>query len=44
MAEAHMHLTDRGDLVRSRSELLIANLLHAHGIDYAYEQPLAISD
>lgn len=35
-----IHRTERGDLVRSKSELVIADKLHARGIDYAYEQPL----
>lgn len=39
-----IHLTDKGDLVRSKSELIIANRLHAMGISYAYEQPLVAPD
>ena len=39
-----IHRTERGDLVRSKSELVIADKLHARGIDYAYEQPLVFSD
>lgn len=34
-----VHRTDRGELVRSRSELLIANLLHQLGLGYDYEAP-----
>jgi energy-coupling factor transporter ATP-binding protein EcfA2 len=37
-----IHRTERGDLVRSKSELVIANMLHARGIEYAYEQPLVL--
>ena len=39
-----IHRTERGDLVRSKSELVIADKLHARGIDYAYEQPLSLGD
>lgn len=38
-----IHRTERGDLVRSKSELVIADKLHSRGIEYAYEQPLALS-
>lgn len=37
-----IHRTERGDLVRSKSELVIADKLHARGLAYAYEQPLAL--
>jgi hypothetical protein len=37
-----IHRTERGDLVRSKSELVIADKLHARGIDYVYEQPLVL--
>jgi hypothetical protein len=39
-----IHRTERGDLVRSKSELVIADKLHARGIDYAYERPLILAD
>lgn len=39
-AEHLIHRTARGELVRSKSEVVIANLLHAAGIDYRYERPL----
>ncbi|KAB1160100.1 AAA family ATPase [Micromonospora sp. AMSO12t] len=39
-AEHLIHRTVRGELVRSKSEVVIANLLHAAGIDYRYERPL----
>lgn len=35
-----IHRTERGDLVRSKSELVIADKLFGRGIEYAYEQPL----
>ena len=38
-----VHRTERGELVRSKSELVIADKLHARGIDYQYEQPLPLS-
>lgn len=37
-----IHRTERGDLVRSKSELVIADKLFARRIDYAYEQPLVL--
>ena len=37
-----IHRTVRGEAVRSKSEVIIANLLHANGIDYRYEEPLEI--
>lgn len=43
LEDSLIHRTERGDLVRSKSELVIADKLYAAGIDYAYEQPLALS-
>ena len=37
-----IHHTSRGEAVRSKSEVIIANLLHAKNIDYHYEHPLEI--
>lgn len=37
-----IHRTERGDLVRSKSEIVIADKLFARGVDYAYEQPLIL--
>lgn len=34
-----IHRTVRGELVRSKSEVIIANLLDGLGLPYAYEQP-----
>ncbi len=39
-AEHLVHRTVRGELVRSKSELVIANYLHAAGLNYQYERPL----
>ena len=40
-----IHRTKRGDLVRSKSEVIIANELLAQGVDrYEYEAPLLLSD
>ncbi|MCY3689957.1 MAG: AAA family ATPase [Gammaproteobacteria bacterium] len=37
-----IYRTDRGELVRSKSEWIIADKLYAAGIDYQYEQPLVL--
>ncbi len=42
LEERLIHLTERGELVRSKSELIIADHLHHSGIKYAYERPLTI--
>jgi hypothetical protein len=39
-----IHRTSSGEAVRSKSEVIIANLLHAKGIDYHYEHPLELGD
>lgn len=39
-----IHRTLRGELVRSKSEVIIANMLHQHGIDYDYEKELWIEN
>lgn len=44
LEEGLIHRTERGDLVRSKSELIIADKLHARGIGYAYEQPLTLGN
>ena len=44
LEEGLIHRTERGDLVRSKSELVIADKLHARGIDYVYEQPLVLAN
>ena len=40
LEEGLIHRTARGEAVRSKSEVIIANLLHASGVEYHYEQPL----
>lgn len=42
--ERHKHRTDKGELVQSKSELTIANILFSMGIPYRYECALKISD
>lgn len=42
LEERLIHNTARGELVRSKSEVIIANLLHAKEIDYEYEQELVL--
>ena len=42
-AEHLIHRTERGELVRSKSELVIANLLYHHNLPYHYEKPLKLS-
>ena len=38
-----VYRTEGGELVRSKSEWIIADKLHAAGIDYQYEQPLLLA-
>lgn len=40
--EKLVHKTIRGDLVRSKSEVIIANALYSNGIEYEYEPELQI--
>jgi hypothetical protein len=42
LEEGLIHRTERGDLVRSKSELVIADKLYARGVEYVYEQPLML--
>ena len=42
LEEGLIHVTERGELVRSKSELVIADKLFARGVEYAYEQPLVL--
>lgn len=44
LEEGLIHRTDSGILVRSKSELVIANKLHAVGLEFHYEQPLPIGE
>ena len=41
-ADQYKHVTDGGDQVASKSELLIANELRANDIDYSYEEEIVI--
>lgn len=40
--EKLIHKTVRGELVRSKSEVIIANALHYNGLDYEYEPELKL--
>jgi hypothetical protein len=42
--ERLIHCTLKGEMVRSKSELTIADRLKENGVDYIYEQPLTIGD
>ena len=42
LEERLIHLTLRGELVRSKSELIVADNLHREGVRYAYERPLTL--
>ncbi len=39
-----VYYTDKGERVRSKSEVIIANMLNAAGIPYLYEFPLKLED
>lgn len=39
-----IHKTEKGELVRSKSEVIVANLLHTSGIAYEYEKPLILNN
>lgn len=42
--QALIHRTLKGDLVRSKSEVIIANMLYEVGIDYEYEKELDLGE
>jgi hypothetical protein len=42
LEEGLIHKTRRGEAVRSRSEVIIADALFANDVPYVYEQPLAM--
>ncbi len=44
MEDRLIHRTRRGESVRSKSEVIIADLLYSKGIDYEYEMPLDVGD
>ena len=39
-----IHKTIRGEMVRSKSEVIVANILDKLGVEYNYEEPLAIGN
>lgn len=39
-SSSHKHRTDGGELVRSKSEVIVANILSRLGLEYHYEEPL----
>lgn len=41
--EKLIHKTIRGEMVRSKSEVIVANILDKLNIDYCYEEPLEVS-
>ncbi|WP_151523700.1 AAA family ATPase [Serinicoccus kebangsaanensis] len=41
---AHVHRTANGELVISKSEVIVANTLRSLGVEYLYEQPLVMPD
>ena len=43
-ADQYKHMTDKGDYVASKSELLIANKIYSLGIRYEYEQEIEIGN
>jgi len=44
MEKGLIHRTARGELVRSKSEVIVADLLHGLELPYSYEQPFVGSD
>lgn len=40
LEERLIHITSRGEAVRSKSEVIVADQLHANRVDYHYEHPL----
>ncbi|WP_269930171.1 AAA family ATPase [Aminobacter sp. HY435] len=44
MEKGLIHRTARGELVRSKSEVIVADLLHGLGLPYSYEQPFVGGD
>jgi len=38
-----IHKTIRGELVRSKSEVIVANILNQLNVEYAYEEPLKVA-
>ncbi|HEV8649554.1 MAG TPA: ATP-dependent RecD-like DNA helicase [Actinomycetes bacterium] len=42
--DAHVHRTANGEMVRSKSEVIVANTLRSLGTQYLYEEPLTMPD
>ncbi|WP_169974309.1 MULTISPECIES: ATP-dependent RecD-like DNA helicase [unclassified Campylobacter] len=42
-AENLIHKTSRGEMVRSKSEVIVANILNKIKVDYLYEEPLNVN-
>lgn len=43
ICQNYKHITDKGEAVASKSELVIANLLYAYGIQYEYEKEINVN-
>jgi hypothetical protein len=41
--ESLIHKTVRGDMVRSKSEVIVANILDKLNVDYTYEEPIEVN-
>lgn len=41
---SHVHRSANGEPMRSKSEIIVANILRAHGVDYSYEELLRMED
>ena len=41
-AENYRHMSDRGEQMASKSEVIIANMLYSYGVKYEYERPIVI--
>ncbi|MGV8997280.1 MAG: AAA family ATPase [Parvibaculaceae bacterium] len=44
LEEGLIHRTARGEMVRSKSEVIVADILQSLGLEYAYEQPFRGTD
>lgn len=40
----YLHLTERGEPVQSKSEVIVADKLHSRNVDYTYEKPVQLAD
>ena len=41
---SHVHRSANGELMRSKSEVIVANTLRSHGVEYTYEELLRMPD